>query len=107
MKDQEFLCSCHFVPSPVMVHEPSCSYPKLQATDMVIKIEELKHTQRALEDIMAANTGRSREEIAAAIQRDRYMSVREAVEFGLVDAVIDDRPRGVKGGEETPATPVR
>lgn len=91
----------------LMVHEPSCSYPKLQATDMVIKIEELKHTQRTLEDIMAANTGRPREEIAAAIQRDRYMSVQEAVEFGLVDAVIDGRPRGIKDDKETSATPAR
>lgn len=72
----------------LMVHEPSCSYPKLQASDMVIKVDELRHTQRTLEEVLSQRTGRTREEIAAAVARDRYMSVAEARDFGLLDHVF-------------------
>mmetsp|Transcript_15299 Transcript_15299/g.35802 ORF Transcript_15299/g.35802 Transcript_15299/m.35802 type:complete len:335 (+) Transcript_15299:200-1204(+) len=72
----------------LMIHEASCSYPKLQCTDVVIKVDELKHTQRTMETILSARTGRTPAEIAAALQRDKYMSVQEAIDFGLIDSVV-------------------
>lgn len=40
---------------------------------------------------MARNTGRTEEEIAAATERDNYMSAREALDFGLIDQIIEKR----------------
>jgi len=72
----------------LMIHEPSCSYPKLQATDIIIKADELRHTQQTLESILSARTGRSQAEIAKSVLRDHYMSAQEAKGFGLVDMVL-------------------
>eukprot|EP00415_Alexandrium_ostenfeldii_P003337 UN3337 len=72
----------------LMIHEPSCSYPKLQCSDIMIKVDELRHTQCTLETILSARTGRPQAEIATAVQRDRYMSVAEAQEFGIIDCVV-------------------
>jgi ATP-dependent Clp protease protease subunit len=71
----------------LMIHEPSCSYQKQTATDIMVKVDELRRMARQLEEILSARTGRSQEEIAAAVARDRYMSVTEAVDFGLIDHV--------------------
>merc|ERR1719437_246030 len=76
----------------LMVHEPSCSYPKMQATDLIIKVNEIEHTARTLSNILAARTGRSEAEVAAAVARDRYMSVVEAREFGLIDNIVHAAP---------------
>lgn len=89
----------------LMIHEPSCSYPKLQCSDIMIKVDELRHTQSTLERILSARTGRPEAEIAAAVQRDRYMSVAEAQEFGIIDNVVTapllavPARAGAKGGE--------
>lgn len=96
----------------LMIHEPSCSYPKLPATDVMIKAKELNHTQRALEAILAARTGRPQAEVAIAVARDNYMSPLEAKEFGIVDVVlpakqplVDIAATAVSEGSEPPAVP--
>jgi ATP-dependent Clp protease protease subunit len=72
----------------LMIHEPSCSYQKQTASDLMVKVDELRHTARTLEELLSARTGRSQAEIAAAVAKDRYMSVKEAVDFGLIDHVV-------------------
>jgi len=79
---------CAYEHARVMIHEPSCSFPKLQATEMAIKIAELRNTKRVLEQVLGSKTGRSAADISAAIARDQYMSASEACEFGLIDRVV-------------------
>ena len=50
----------------------------------------IKSRQR-LNHILADNTGKSIEQVAADTERDYYMSAREAVEYGLIDKIIDRR----------------
>lgn len=83
----------------LMIHEPSCSYPKLQCSDIMIKVDELRHTQQTLEQVLSVQTGRPREEISQAVARDRYMSVTEAIDFGIIDTVI---PKGLPALPQTP-----
>eukprot|EP00931_Biecheleriopsis_adriatica_P077371 TRINITY_DN50954_c0_g1_i1.p1 TRINITY_DN50954_c0_g1~~TRINITY_DN50954_c0_g1_i1.p1 ORF type:complete len:310 (+),score=60.08 TRINITY_DN50954_c0_g1_i1:60-932(+) len=83
----------------LMIHEPSCSYPKLQASDLLLKANELSHTKDTLEAIFSRITGRPKEEISSAVARDRYMSVTEAKDFGLIDHVI---PSG-RASKDSPA----
>jgi len=71
----------------LMIHEPSCSYPKMQASDIFIKVEELRTQQGMLERILSERTGHTAAEIAATA-RDRYMSASEAKEFGLIDNIV-------------------
>lgn len=80
----------------LMIHEPSCSYPKLQASDIMIKAEELRHTKKVLEEVLSERTGRTHAEVEAAVSRDNYMSAAEAKEFGLIDHVLPSS-KGIAG----------
>merc|ERR550514_1362527 len=71
----------------LMVHEPSCSYPKLQTADLIIKVAELENTRRTLEEALSDRTGRPECEISERIGRDMYMSANEAREFGIIDRI--------------------
>ena len=62
-----------------------------QQTDIMIHAKNMERTRNRLEAILAENTGKSIEEIHAACERDNYMTAQEALDYGLVDKVIDKR----------------
>jgi len=74
----------------VMIHQPSGG-AKGQATDIQITAENILKTKKKLNEILAANTGKSYEQVAADTERDYYMSAEEALEYGLIDGVITKR----------------
>lgn len=71
----------------IMIHQPSGG-AKGQATEIQIAAENILKTKKRLNEILAANTGKSYEQIAADTERDNYMSAQEAVEYGLIDSII-------------------
>lgn len=71
----------------IMIHQPSGG-AKGQATEIQIAAENILKTKKKLNEILAANTGKSYEQIAADTERDNYMSAGEAVEYGLIDSII-------------------
>jgi len=89
----------------LMIHEPSCSYPKLQASDIMIKAEELRHTKVTLERVLTSLTGRSKAEIGEAVARDNYMSVAEARSFGLIDNIVTSPPRSAPPSKAVVSAP--
>ena len=74
----------------VMIHQPSGG-AQGQATDIRIVAEEIDRTKEVLNRILAANTGRSYEEICRDTERDHYMTAEEAVAYGVADKVITSR----------------
>ena len=74
----------------VMIHQPSGG-AQGQATDVLIAADRMKKTKEQLNRILAANTGKPYEVIAADTERDNFMSAEEAVAYGLVDKVIEKR----------------
>ena len=74
----------------IMIHQPSGG-AKGQATEIHIAAENILKTKKRLNEILAANTGKSYEAIAADTERDNYMSAQEAAEYGLIDSVITNR----------------
>ena len=74
----------------IMIHQPSGG-AKGQATEIQIAAENILKTKKRLNEILAANTGRPYEVIAADTERDNYMSAEEAAEYGLIDGVITNR----------------
>ncbi len=78
--------------SEIMIHQPAIAGGvKGQATDIRIVSDQIQRSKRRLNQIMARNTGRTEEEITAATERDNYMSAREALDFGLIDQIIEKR----------------
>ena len=64
---------------------------KGQATEIQIAAENILKTKKKLNEILAANTGKPYDVIAADTERDHYMSAQEAMEYGLIDNVITSR----------------
>ena len=64
---------------------------KGQATEIEIAAENILKTKKRLNEILAENTGKPYEVIAADTERDHYMSAQEAADYGLIDGVITKR----------------
>ena len=74
----------------IMIHQPSGG-AKGQATEIQIAAENILKTRNKLNEILAANTGKSVEEISRDTERDNYMTAQEAVAYGLIDSVVEKR----------------
>ena len=76
--------------SEVMIHQP-LGGAQGQVTDIKIHTDHILRIKENLNKILAANTGRTLEEIQRDTERDNFMSAQEAMEYGLVDKVIAHR----------------
>ena len=72
----------------IMIHQPSAG-TQGQITDMAIHLKRLQVIKERMNKIMAENTGNSVEVVTEACERDNFMSAQEAVEFGLIDRVLE------------------
>ena len=76
--------------SRIMVHQPSAGFQG-QATDIEIHANEIMSLKKRLNIIYAKNTGRTVSDIQTALERDKFMTSKEAKEFGLIDQVVEKR----------------
>ena len=74
--------------SRILIHQPSGGFQG-QAADIQIHAEEILNIRKRLDEIFAEHTGQSVEQVNKDMDRDRYMKPAEAVEYGLIDRVID------------------
>ena len=74
----------------IMIHQPSGG-ARGQETEIRIVAENILKTRNKLNEILAANTGKSVEEISRDTERDNYMTAKEAVAYGLIDSVVEKR----------------
>lgn len=77
----------------IMIHQPAIHGNGIegQATDIKITSDHIQKSKERLNSILAKNTGKTMEEIVLATERDNYMSPAEAMDFGLIDKIIDRR----------------
>lgn len=76
--------------SDIMIHQPSGG-AQGQATDIEIHTKHILHTKKRLNEILAKNTGQPFEVIARDTERDNFMTAQQALEYGLIDKVIEKR----------------
>jgi ATP-dependent Clp protease, protease subunit len=74
--------------SRMLIHQPSAGFEG-QSTDIEIHAKEILAMRGRIEEIYAQHTGQPRDRIQADIERDRFFKADEAVDYGLVDQVID------------------
>jgi len=79
----------------ILIHQPWVSQVGGQATDIEIHARDLIATRRTLAGIYETHTKKPIDEILRDIERDYYMTAQEAVEYGLVDAIIKKESRTV------------
>ena len=77
--------------SEIMIHQPLGGM-KGQASDIKIHADHILRTKNTLNRILAQNTGKPLEIIERDTDRDNFMTAAEAVEYGLIDRVIERRP---------------
>ena len=76
--------------SEIMIHQPSGG-SQGQATDIKIQADHILRTKKRLNEILAKNTGQPLEVIEQDTERDNFMTAQEALEYGLIDKVIEHR----------------
>ena len=76
--------------SRIMMHQPSAGYSG-QATDIEIHAREVLELKRRLNAIMARHTGQTVQQIEQDLERDNFMSGEQAVKYGLIDTVLQQR----------------
>lgn len=86
----------------IMVHQPHGG-AQGQASDIEIQAREILNLRRRLNEILADRTGQPLNVIEDALERDRFMSPEEAKEFGLIDAVVTNRPKALDIVQNTKA----
>ncbi|MCR5690814.1 MAG: ATP-dependent Clp endopeptidase proteolytic subunit ClpP [Eubacterium sp.] len=74
----------------VMIHQPSGG-ARGQATEIQIVAENILKTKQKLNEILAANTGQTVEQIAQDTERDNFMTAQEAMDYGLIDEIVVNR----------------
>lgn len=74
----------------IMIHQPSGG-SQGQATEIEIAAKHILRTREKMNRILAANTGKDFETIARDTERDNWMDAGEALEYGLIDSIIEER----------------
>jgi len=74
----------------ILIHQPLGGFQG-QASDMLIHAEEIRKTKQLMTRLYAEHCGRSYEEFEQAMDRDRFMTAQEALEWGLIDRILRDR----------------
>ena len=76
--------------SRIMVHQPSAGFQG-QATDIEIHANEVLALKKRLNEIYSKHTGKSVDDVKKALERDNFMTPEVAKDFGLIDAVVENR----------------
>ncbi len=76
-----------------MVHQPSGGYQG-QATDIMIHAQETQKLKDRLNGIYVKHTGQKMKTVVEALERDNFMSAEEAKDWGLIDEIVENRPKG-------------
>ena len=76
--------------SRIMVHQPSGGYQG-QVTDIEIQTNEIIKTKQRLNEIYSKHTGKKLNEVSEIMERDKYFTPDEAIKFGLIDKIVENR----------------
>lgn len=88
--------------SRIMIHQPS-SGAQGTASDIEIQAKEILHARERLNAILSYHTGQPLEQIAEDVDRDRFMSPAEAVDYGIIDRIIERTDEMTGNGKRTEA----
>jgi len=75
----------------IIIHQPATEGGYGQSSDIEIQANEIMRMRSLLETMLSENTGRTPEQVRVDIERDKIMTADEAVEYGIIDEVIQTR----------------
>jgi ATP-dependent Clp protease, protease subunit len=74
--------------SRILIHQPATEGGYGQSSDIEIQAREILRIRSLMEEMLATDTGKSTEEISRDIERDKYLTAEQALEYGIIDEVL-------------------
>jgi ATP-dependent Clp protease protease subunit len=74
--------------SRILIHQPSAGFEG-QSTDIEIHAREIIKMRQQIDEIYAEATGKPEEQVRADMERDRFFTAEQALEYGLVDKILE------------------
>ena len=74
--------------SRILIHQPATEGGYGQSSDIEIQAREILRIRSLMEDMLATDTGKSIDEVSRDIERDKYLTAEQALEYGIIDEVL-------------------
>ncbi|MFI5693589.1 ATP-dependent Clp protease proteolytic subunit ClpP [Kribbella rubisoli] len=84
--------------SRIIIHQPATEGTYGQSSDIEIQANEILRLRALLETMLADSSGKSREEVSRDIERDKFLTAEQAIEYGLIDDVLQTLKTPVPAG---------
>jgi len=84
--------------SRIIIHQPATEGTYGQSSDIEIQANEILRLRELLEKMIVDASGKSQEEVSRDIERDKFLTAEQAVEYGLIDSVLESRKTPVAIG---------
>lgn len=77
--------------SRIMIHAGSAGFPRSSLPDLEVQAKEFAEIRQSMEEIYQRHTGHGREQLRRDMERDNFMSPEQALDYGLIDRVVEPR----------------
>jgi ATP-dependent Clp protease protease subunit len=84
--------------SQILIHQPYTEGAYGQTSDIEIQANEILRMRELLEQMIAENTGRDQAQVSQDIERDKILTAQAAVDYGLIDSIMESRKASLAGG---------
>jgi len=74
--------------SRILIHQPATEGGYGQSSDIEIQAKEILRIRALMEQMLAEDTGRTTEEVSRDIERDKYLTAEQALDYGIIDEVL-------------------
>ena len=84
--------------SKILIHQPYTETGRGDLIDLEIQAAEILRIRVTMEQMLARHTGKSEEDVRFDVERDKYLTAQEALEYGIVDSVLSTRADALASG---------
>ena len=84
--------------SKILIHQPYTETGRGDLIDLEIQAAEILRIRVTMEQMLARHSGKSEDDVRADVERDKYLTAQEALEYGLVDSVLSTRAEALASG---------
>ena len=74
--------------SRILIHQPATEGGYGQSSDIEIQAREILRIRSLMEEMLSTDTGKSSEEVSHDIERDKYLTAEQALEYGIIDEIL-------------------
>jgi len=84
--------------SKILIHQPYTETGRGDLIDLEIQAAEILRIRTTMEQMLARHTGKSEEDVRQDVERDKYLTAQQALEYGIIDNVLSTRAEALASG---------